>query len=403
MSRVNGIPGARNGSAVRERLPAVVLGGHASALAVTRALGRAGVPVVSVFHSEQEYASTSKYVTRRVLTPDPVDDADGFLRALRSLGDDHPGSLLVPAYDEALLAVAEHREPLSELFEVACMDFEHTNRCLDKKQTYAIAERAGVPFPRTLSPSSRAELEAWTDEVSFPCLVKPRLSHLYSRAGEGKMTKVEDREALLRAWTAADEAGLGVVVQEFIPGPDHNGANYNVYIADGEVWAETTAHKLRSKRPEIESPRMVLSKDIPEVTELGRRITRAVGVEGFANVEFKLHSGTGVFHLIEINARHNMSAGLAVRCGVNFPLIEYEHRMHGVRPAPATAETGVYWISLEWDLREARRLAKKREVPRNYLRPYVGPHMHDVLDWRDPAPFSKWAKDLVQARNGGAS
>ncbi len=120
-------------------------------------------------------------------------------------------------------------------------------------------------------------------------------------------------------------------------------------------------------------------------------------------MEFKCHSRTGVFHLIEINARHNMSAGLAVRCGVNFPLIEYEHRMRGARPAPVTAETGVYWISLEWDIREARRLAKRREVPRNYLRPYVGPHVHDVLDWRDPAPFSKWAKDLLQARNGGPS
>ncbi len=94
------------------------------------------------------------------------------------------------------------------------------------------------------------------------------------------MTKVEDRVDLLRAWAATEETGLGVVVQEFIPGPDHNGADYNVYIADGQVWAETTAHKLRSKRPEIESPRMVLSKDIPEVTELGRRIARAAASTG---------------------------------------------------------------------------------------------------------------------------
>lgn len=403
MSQVNGNPGPRHDSDAHGRQPAVVLGGHASALAVTRALGRAGIPVISAFHSAREYASASKYVTRRVLTPDPVVDADGFVRVLRSLGEDHPGSLLVPAYDEALLAVAEHRESLSEHFAVGCMDSEHTNRCLDKKQTYAIAERAGVPFPRTLSPSSLEELEAWTDEISFPWIVKPRLSHLYARAGAGKMTKVENREELLSAWAAAKEAGLGVVVQEFIPGPDHNGANYNVYIADGEVWAEATAHKLRSKRPEIESPRMVLSKDIPEVTELGRRITQAVGIDGFANVEFKCHARTGVFHLIEINARHNMSAGLAVRCGVNFPLIEYEHRMHGTRPGPVAGETGVYWISLEWELREARRLAKRRELPRNYLRPYVGPHVHDVLDWRDPAPFSKWASDLAAARSGGAS
>ncbi len=389
---------ANRESAGRRARPVLVLGGAQSALAVNRALGRDGVPVVSAYHSEREYASASKYVSRRIPTPDPVLDAEAFVGVLTSLGEEYPGSLLVPAYDDALLTVAQHHQALSKHFEVGCMEWELTRKCLDKKETYAIAEREGVPAPCTLSPSSLEELEAWSDEIAFPCLVKPRLSHLYSRARGGKMEKVGTRADLLRSWTQAREAGVEVMVQEFIPGPDHNGANYNVYMVDGEVWAECTAHKLRSKRPEIESPRLVLSRHIPEVAELGRRITKAVGVHGFVNVEFKRHAGTGVFHLIEINARHNMSAALAVRCGINFPLIEYDHRMHGTRPGRLVAETGVYWINLEWDVREARRLGARREIPRNYLRPYVQPHVYDVLDWRDPAPFAKQAKDLIEAR-----
>ena len=382
----------------RERT-AVVLGGHQSALAVTRALGREGVSIVSAFHSEREYASASKYVTRRSVVPDPVLEAREFVEVLQSLGKEYPGSLLVPAYDDALLTVAQHHDALSERFVVGCMEWERANKCLDKKETYAIAAREGIPHPRSFSPDSLEELEAWSDDISFPCLVKPRLSHLYSRTLGGKMEKVADRAQLLGAWTDAKAAGLEVLVQEFIPGPDHNGANYNVYMVGGEVWAESTAHKLRSKRPEIESPRVVLSRDIPEVAEIGRRITKAVGVDGFVNVEFKRHAETGIFHLIEINARHNLSAALAVRCGVNFPLIEYQHRIQGLRPPRAVAEAGVYWISLEWDVREARRLISRREIPRNYLRPYVQPHVYDVLDWRDPAPFWRLAKDLVYARN----
>lgn len=391
-------PHTRRKSAGRGARPVLVLGGAQSALAVNRALGRHGVPVVSLYHSQREYASASKYVSRRILTPDPVLEADRFVRVLTSLGKEYAGSLLVPAYDDALLTVAQHHEALSEHFEVGCMEWERTGKCLDKKQTYAIADREGVPAPRTSSPTSLEELEAWSDAIAFPCLVKPRLSHLYSRARGGKMEKVATRAELVRSWTQAREAGVEVMVQEFIPGPDHNGANYNVYMVDGEVWAECTAHKLRSKRPEIESPRLVLSRDIPEVAELGRRITKAVGVHGFVNVEFKRHARTGVFHLIEINARHNMSAALAVRCGMNFPLIEYDHRMNGARPGPLTAETGVYWINLEWDVREAKRLGARREIPRNYLRPYVQSHVFDVLDWRDPAPFAKQAKDLIEAR-----
>jgi predicted ATP-grasp superfamily ATP-dependent carboligase len=220
-----------------------------------------------------------------------------------------------------------------------------------------MAEDAGIPVPRTFSPSCFEELRALSRHISFPCLVKPRLSHLYSRVHGAKMEKVGTRTELLLGWKRASDAQLDVLVQEFIPGPDHNGANYNAYIAGGEVLAECTAHKLRSKRPEIASPRVVLSREIPEVAELGRRVVKALGLHGFVNMEFKRDRRTGDFHLIEINARHNMSAGLAVRCGVNMPLIEYEHRVEGKRPARQVAETGVYWISLEWELREARRLS----------------------------------------------
>ncbi len=380
---------------------AVVLGGFASGLAVTRALGRAGVPVVSVCQSEREYGQVSRYVSRRVLAPDPVTRPDDYVKLLRSLGAEHAGGLLVPSSDDTLTTVAQHRETLSEHFAVGCMDWELTSRCLDKGRTYAIAEREGIPVPRTFTPATLEELEAWSEDVRFPCLVKPRLSHLYSRARGSKMEKVDDPQALVRSWTDAREAGLDVLVQEFIPGPDHNGANYNVYRAEGDVWAECTAHKLRSRQPEIASPRVVLSRDIPEVAELGRRITHAVGVHGFANVEFKRDARTGVFHLIEINARHNMSAALAVRCGVNFPLIELRHRLHGERPAPVAAETGVYWISLEYDFRQARRLAARGELTRRYLRPYVRPHVHDVLDWRDRAPFLKQVRDLVRPKAEG--
>lgn len=118
-------------------------------------------------------------------------------------------------------------------------------------------------------------------------------------------------------------------------------------------------------------------------------------------MEFKRHANTGVFYLIEINARHNLSAALAIRCGVNFPVIDYEYRTRGLRPAPGVAQTGVYWIDFEWDLREGRRLASRGQLPRNYLRPYVRPHVHDVLDWQDRAPFLKLIQELAMKRYAG--
>jgi hypothetical protein len=49
--------------------------------------------------------------------------------------------------------------------------------------------------------------------------------------------------------------------------------------------------------------------------------------------------------------------------------------------------------------RGAPTLAGRGELSRNLLRPYARPHVYDVLDWRDPAPFAKLMKDWAQNRN----
>jgi predicted ATP-grasp superfamily ATP-dependent carboligase len=113
-----------------------------------------------------------------------------------------------------------------------------------------------------------------------------------------------------------------------------------------------------------------------------------VGIQGFANVEFKLDPTDGVFKLMEINARHNMSSSLSVRCGMDFPLMQYQHLMEGRRPQGAAAAQGVYWISLPSDLARGLKLARRGRLPRSYGRPYFSPHVYDYLQWRDPGPFA---------------
>jgi predicted ATP-grasp superfamily ATP-dependent carboligase len=281
------------------------------------------------------------------------------------------------------------------------MDWERVRKCIDKAETYALAERHGVPAPRTLRPSSIDELEHCAHVLGFPCLVKPQVSHAYSRVLHRKMDKVDTLADLRSAWRRARESGLDVLVQEFVPGPDHNGANYNAYIADGAIWAECTAHKLRSLHPQVGSPRLVLSRDIPEVVEPGRTILRAVGLEGFANVEFKRDARDGIFRLMEINCRHNMSAALSVRCGMNFPLMEYEHRARGRRTEMGPAEEGVYWISLMTDLRIGLRQTLRRGGSIRYFRPYVHPHVYDFLGLTDPMPFLGPVASAVGGRARG--
>ena len=106
---------------------------------------------------------------------------------------------------------------------------------LDKWETAKLAERLGVPAPLTFIPECYADLQRRRDQLAFPCVVKPRDGHLFYRVFARKMDRVESYDELVTAWAAADDAGLRVMVQEFVPGPDSHGVNYNAYVHDGRV------------------------------------------------------------------------------------------------------------------------------------------------------------------------
>jgi D-aspartate ligase len=70
-------------------------------------------------------------------------------------------------------------------------------------------------------------------------------------------------------------------------------------------------------------PSVVISKDINGVIESGRKILQASSYDGYSCTEFKKDIRDGKYKLMEINGRHNHSALLSIRCGINFLLIEY--------------------------------------------------------------------------------
>ena len=387
-------------------VPAVVLSGGAAGLAVIRALAAIGVAVITVVESRYQPAYFTRRSTRTVLGPDPEAAAEEFVTLLLALAEQHPGALLVPTSDETVTAVARHKPELEKSYIVACMDEDVVQRFVDKSATAELASRLKIPAPLTFVADSDSDLERVRGELTFPCVVKPRQSHLFYRTFAKKMDKVGCFDELRTAWKAAADAGLGVIVQEFVPGPDSNGVNYNAYVWDGEVVVACTAQRLRSAPPQVGFPRVVVSRSIPEVVEPAARLLAGMGVHGFANVEFKKDARDGTYKLIEVNGRHNLSTELSVRCGVNFPAIQYDHLVHGRLRSPERFQTGVYWIGFPSDLTNGLRNRRlERYGLREQLRPYLRPHVFDVFRFDDPAPIAAAVlpplKSLIR-RLGGA-
>lgn len=376
--------------------PAIVLGTHTMGLGVIRALGRMGVPIVAVYYERlKDMGYVSKYVNHQVYVPHPEQAEDEFLTKLLELAPRFSGGLLLPVSDQTLVTVSQHKEMLARHYIVACPEWEIVKKLIDKKYTYALADAIGVAAPKTIVPQSREDVERYGKTIEYPCLVKPSQSHLFfSRFGR-KMVAVENLEQMLVIYQQAADAELEVTLQEIIPGDDAHVVNYNSYFWEGQPLVEFTAQHIRNSPPDFGSPCVAVSKYIPEVLEPGRKILQALGFYGYSCTEFKKDSRDGIYKLMEVNGRHNLSTLLAVNCGINFPWLHYRHLVEGIIPEQTLFQDEFFWIDMERDLPFIpRRIFKQGESLTQIISPYINPHVSAVYDAQDPKPFYKRYSDF---------
>jgi predicted ATP-grasp superfamily ATP-dependent carboligase len=370
--------------------PAVVIGTHTMGLGVIRALGSMGVPVIAVYYNDSDMGYVSKYVQESIRFPHPEAEEKQFIDLLIELAVRFPDSVLMPVSDESLKIVSKHKAELQQYYRVACAEWEIIRQLIEKNYTYALAESVGVPSPKTITPRSADEAARFGEKLDYPCLVKPVESHSYYALFRKKIVKVYNIDQLLDAYHQAADADLQVMLQEMIPGEDALGVNYNSYFWNEKPVVEFTAQKVRSAPPELGSPCAARSQRVPEVLEYGRKILKAMGYYGYSCTEFKLDPRDGIYKLMEVNGRHNLSTLLAVNCGINFPWLHYRHLVEGILPQDTPFREGLFWIDTERDLAYIpRRLFQGKEKLSQLLKPYLNPHISAVFDTQDPKPFFK--------------
>jgi D-aspartate ligase len=370
------------------RAPAIILGGTANALSIVRSLGGAGVECYAINYSQSpvKYSRFCKWIDIPQTQATQEETWAGYLMGRES--DHLRGAILLAASDEAIELLVKHREPLSERFRLDLSNPKAQLCMLNKLCTYQAAQRAGVQTPKFWITDKREQIETLKDELTFPLIVKPYISHQYKAKFNTTFVCVRTFVELLNAFDATSRAGVKTFLVEVIPGGDEKLCSYYTYIDDkGNNLINFTKRMIRRFPVTVGTGVYHVADYVPGVKELSLKLFREVGLQGIANAEFKLDTRDGELKLIECNARFTAADCLLVGSGLNLSSFVYNRLAGYPDPAPTNFRLGMrLWYPLR-DFSAYRQLNKMGALSfYRWVRSILHPQIFPFFRWDDPLP-----------------
>lgn len=346
-------------------------------VSVIRALGKAGTHITVLGDSWATAGFWSRYTWKRRKAPLASDDPQAFGEALTRLAaSEQPERALFPMEEASLQYVSDHREKLASLgYRFLIPSREALAIARNKASTIQFAAQLGLPAPRTLYPATFEEFKSAISQFergAFVC--KP--THGTGSAGV-RYGDFADENEVARYW----ESQNPLVVQERVPA-DGRAIGVSLLFDDRSACVASFVHERLQQYPNSGGPSTDrVSIADPHLAELSTKLLSALGWKGIAMVEWKLDPVTSQPYIMEINPRFWGSLELAVRSGVNFPLL-YLRVCEGqlIQPQPSY----VLGVRCRWlvpgDLLRYLTAPSREPFPQ-FLRGL--PAEAEEFDWRD--------------------
>lgn len=375
------------GEKARGMIGALVVGGEHPGLGVVRSLGRRGIPVY-VLDDQQSVSTFSRYIGQSIRVKDLRDERKT-IDAILEVGYRHNlrDWVLFPTRDETVMAISRHHAELKKFFRVPTPDWETVQWAWDKKNTYELAARLGIPCPKTFNPRSKAELEALHSQL--PLAIKPAVKENFFYATGAKAWRANTVDELhsMYAKAAAQIRPEEILVQEIIPGDGSRQVSYCAFFRDGKAQSTLLARRLRQHPREFgRAATYVETIELPEIEELSERFLKAINYYGLVEVEFKQDPRDGQYKLLDVNARTWGFHALGLVAGVDFPYLQYADQV-GEPTLVSHAPAGIGWLRLLTDLPTAfSDLLGRHLSPGAYWQSLRRTRIESVYCGDDPMP-----------------
>ena len=348
--------------------------GYKHTLGIVRSLGHRGLKVdVGSSSVHATLASFSKYCQRSFIYPDPKNYPDRFIRFLRILSEESKYKVVMPVSYTATFCMSKNKKALDKFVNVPIADFSSLKIAANKRDTMFLAEKIGVPAPKTFNIQYVSQLDE-VDGWNYPLVVKGSVESGFVHYARNKQELKQYFEAIYRV------QGVAPVVQEFITG---EGYGFFALFNHGKPRAVFMHKRVREAVSSGGPSTCAESVYEPKLLDYGLRILKALKWHGVAMVEFKKDSTDGEFKLMEINPKFWGSLDLSIACGVDFPYLLYRMAVNGDIASVFNYKLGVRFV---WPFADLQHVINTRRDAATVLLDVLNRNVKKNLDRTDLKP-----------------
>lgn len=371
-----------------EKVGAIITGGDFQGLGVLRTLAKKDIPII-LLDSDHCIGRYSRYKKTFLTTPPPSQE-ESYLDFLMNLTrkEETRGWIIFPNSDETVYILSKYKNILSEYYRIPTPDWNVIRKVYDKKETYQLAEKYGIPIPKTYYSNSLEELLEL--DLQFPVVIKPSIrDHFYSKI-KIKAFRVNNKHELIKTYRKVNSiiTFSEILVQDFIPGGPSRLYSFCPFFKAGKVVTSIVARRTRQHPMDFgHASTFAELVDLPELHEISEKFLSLIDYYGIAEVEFMEDPRDGKFKLIEVNPRVWGWHTLAIAAGVDFPYLLYQDQL-GEKMEIRFPKSNLKWIRLTTDTPTVLlEIIKGKMKIRDYYHSMKGKKEFAIFSLDDPLPF----------------
>ena len=304
----------------------VILGSSVNGLSFIRSLSRKNVPTLLI-DSKKDFGNYSRF-GKNLMLPQVEENSNLWMEQLTSIGKRlHFPIVLFATSDVHTLFIAKHAKDLSKYYNFLVPQIEDLEKIISKKSQYEIAKNLHVSCPKTWFPEFVEDIQLFSKDLQYPCILKPYVTYIGRKKIKDKVVLTNSYEDLCNKFSQLHTASDQFMIQEVIPGEDHNILTYLAFWDDAShevCWL--TKRKLRQFPPSGFGDGSIQETcEIPQIRELSHSLLKKFNYRGFVGIEFIYDDNKDEYFFIEVNPRTEMANQLAIDAGIDFPWIGYNY------------------------------------------------------------------------------